>query len=170
MSRTRSPFDLLLAGLLGLTLALGASACSSDQTAEEAVEQAAEDAGEDVEVDVDGDEITIESSDGTVSMGGDLPDGFPEDDVPLVEGDVLVAMGAEGQGFQVSLNVDMSAAEAMDEAVALLEGAGFTVEETAEMGTMQTAALTSDAHQVFLTATDESGDTTLIYAVEVAGQ
>lgn len=163
MSRRRSA---LVALMLGAALALGGCGGSDEERAEDAIEEAAEEAGEDVDVDVDGDDITIENSDGTVSMGGDLPEGFPEDDIPLVEGDVLLAMGGEGQGWQVSLAVDSSAEDAMAEARGLLEGAGFSVDEEAVMGEMSTATFSSDAYNVYVTAAEADGETSLIYAIE----
>ena len=163
MSRRRSA---LVALMLGAALALGGCGGSDEERAEDAIEEAAEEAGEDVDVDVDGDDITIENSDGTVSMGGDLPEGFPEDDIPLVEGDVLLAMGGEGQGWQVSLAVDSSAEDAMAEARGLLEGAGFSVDEEAVMGEMSTATLSSDAYNIYVTAAEADGQTSLIYAIE----
>lgn len=163
MSRRRSA---LVALMLGAALALGGCGGSDEERAEDAIEEAAEEAGEDVDVDVDGDDITIENSDGTVSMGGDLPEGFPEDDIPLVEGDVLLAMGGEGQGWQVSLAVDSSAEDAMAEARGLLEGAGFSVDEEAVMGEMSTATFSSDAYNIYVTAAEADGQTSLIYAIE----
>jgi hypothetical protein len=163
MSRRRSA---LVALMLGAALALGGCGGSDEERAEDAIEEAAEEAGEDVDVDVDGDDITIENSDGTVSMGGDLPEGFPEDDIPLVEGEVLLAMGGEGQGWQVSLAVDSSAEDAMAEARGLLEGAGFSVDEEAVMGEMSTATFSSDAYNVYVTAAEADGQTSLIYAIE----
>jgi hypothetical protein len=157
------------AAFAALVLALSISGCGGDdKAAESAIEEAAENAGEDVDVDVDDDEITIENSDGSVTVGGDLPEGFPAEDIPLVDGDVLMAMGASGQGYQVTLDVDDAPADAMAAARALLEGAGFTVDEEGVMGTLYTATLSSDAYSVYLTATEADGRTTLIYAVEVA--
>jgi hypothetical protein len=167
MSRRRSPFAALVALATSSALLLGG--CSSDeQKAEDTIEQAAEDAGESVDVDIDGDDITIENSDGTVSMGCNLPAGFPVDDIPLVDGDVMLGMGAEGEGFQVTIAYDGAPDEAMQEAVDLLEGAGFEVDESGDFGGMQTATLTSDAYTVYVSATDAEGQTALIYAVEVA--
>ncbi len=163
MSRRRSA---LVALALGSALVLGG--CGSDEDrAEDAIEEAAKDAGEDVDVDVDGDDITIENSDGTVSMGGDLPDGFPEDDIPLVDGDIQLAMGAEDEGWQISIYVDVPSDEAVAEGVSLLEGAGFTVDEEAVMGDITTATLSSDAYNVYLTGTAAESQTALLYAIEV---
>ena len=163
MSRRRT---VLVALLLGSTLVLGG--CGSDEDrAEDAIEEAAQDAGEDVEVDVDGDEITIENSDGTVSMGGDLPEDFPEDDIPLVDGDVQLAMGAAEQGWQISIYVDAVADEAVGGAVARLEGAGFALDDETAMGDVGSATLSSDAYAVYLTGTTAGTQTTLLYSIEV---
>ena len=156
----------LAAMLLGSSLVLGG--CGSDEDrAANAIEEAAQDAGEDVEVDVDGDDITIEKSDGTVSMGGDLPEGFPEDDIPLVDGDVQLAMGAAEQGWQVSIYVAAVADEAVADAVALLTRAGFTLGDETDMGDVGSATLSSDAYVVYLTGTTAGAQTTLLYSIEV---
>ena len=163
MSRRRSA---LVALVLGSALILGG--CGSDEDrAEDAIEEAAKDAGEDVDVDVDGDEITIENSDGTVSMGGDLPGGFPEDEIPLIDGDIQIAMGAEGQGWQITFYVDAPSDEAVAEGVSLLEGAGFSVDEQAVMDDFTTATLSSDAYAVYLTGTAADSQTALHYSIEV---
>lgn len=158
------------AACAALVLTFAVAGCSAeDEIAESAIEEAAEDAGGDVDVDVDDDGVTVESSDGTVTMGGDLPEGFPAEEIPLVDGDVLMAIGAADQGYQVSLDVDAAPADAMSEARALLEDAGFAVDEEGVMGGLYTATLSSDTHTVYLTATEAEGRTTLMYAVEVAG-
>ncbi len=164
MSRRRSA---LVALALGSALVLGGCGGSDEDRAEDAIEQAAEDAGEDVDVDVDGDDITIENSDGTVTMGGDLPDGFPEDDIPLVDGAIQLAMGAEGEGWQISIYVDSPSDEAVAAGVSLLEGAGFSVDEEAVMGDNSTATLSSDAYNIFLTGTAADSQTALLYSIEV---
>lgn len=163
MSRRRSA---LVALLLGPALLLGG--CGSDEDrAEDAIEEAAQDAGEDVEVDVDGDDITIENSDGTVSMGGDLPEDFPVDEIPVVEGDVQLAMGVAEEGWQISIYVDAAAEDAVSEASTLLEDAGFSLDEEATMGDVSTRTLSSDAYNVFLTATAAGDQTTVLYSIEV---
>lgn len=163
MSGLRSPFLALAA-----TAALVLGGCSSDEKqAEDAIEEAAEDAGEDVEVDVDGDDITIENSEGTVTMGGDLPEGFPEDDIPLVDGTVIMGIGATGQGYQITIQVDSDVADAVDEASGLLEDAGFTLDESGSYGDLETATLSSDAYGVVLSGASAEEGATLSYSIEI---
>ena len=127
----------LLAPAAGLLLLLGTTACGADEVAERAaesaVERAIEDAaaseGVDVDVDAGDGSVSIESSDGTFTSGmGSLPQGFPED-VPIVEGDILQGASSEGNGttgWVVTIAVDQAPDQALDEASAALEGAGYT--------------------------------------------
>jgi hypothetical protein len=157
------------AALAAAVLALAVSGCAGgdDKAAESAIEEAAEEAGEDLDVDIDGDEVTIEGSDGAMSVGGDLPDGFPVDDIPLVDGEVLIAVGAEGQGYQVTLDVGDTPGEAMVAARDLLVGAGFALDEELVTGSIHSAQLSSDAYAVYLTATEAGDRTSLLYSVEI---
>ena len=51
------------------------------------------DAGDDVDVKKDGKEVTVESGDSSFSIGdAQLPDDFPEDDVPLPDSGALKAV------------------------------------------------------------------------------
>lgn len=159
------PVAALIALIAALTLVTGCGE-AAEKASEEQIEEAAEAQGDDVDVDIEDDEITVEGEDGSVTMGGKLPEGFPEDDVPLVDGDVVVAMGAEGEGFQVNLAVDGEPEAVFDEAVGLLEDAGFATEDETAVGAMS-ASLTSPKYTVSVLASGASGATTVSYVVEV---
>lgn len=142
-----------------LVLPFTLSACgeAAENAAEKAAEKAIEDgASGDVDVDFEDGEVKIENSDGTITSGNDLPDGFPEDDVPVV-GEVQYGAASDvdgSQGWTLSTQADGSAADAFDEAKAELEGAGFTSENLAA-GSY--AGFRSDQYQVVLTASDNPG-------------
>lgn len=108
----------------GLWLPAGCSADeAAEQAAESAIEDAASDQGEDVEVDVerDGEEVTIETDEGTIKVGTDeLPDGYPADEVPVVDGEIVTS-GAIGDAFAVVVKSDAS----IEDAVKLMEDAGM---------------------------------------------
>lgn len=159
----------IVAGLAGAALILTTTtACGGDEVAErateEAIEQLAESEGVEVDIDADGGEVSIETDEGTITTGQDLPEGFPVDDVPLIDAEVVSGLGQAGaqEGWVVTMQSDASAEDAYADAVALLEDAGFAVE--AELTATQ-GGYTSDAWTVFLVADDSAGSTTITYAV-----
>ncbi|MCX6400803.1 MAG: hypothetical protein NTX33_12860 [Propionibacteriales bacterium] len=164
----RRTFGIAAAALV-LPFTLSACGDALENAAENAAEEAIKDGSSgDVDVDIDGGEVKIENSDGSYVSGGDLPDGFPEDDVPLI-GDVKFGSrtnDGDTQGWTVSTQVDSSAADAFDEASAKLEDAGF---ESQGQSTGTYAGFRSDKYQVVLTsADDQSGGAIMSYIVGAA--
>lgn len=157
------------AAAAALTLPLTLTACgeAAERAAEEAAENAIEDAnGGNADVDIDGDEVTIENSDGSVVVGGgDLPEGFPEDAVPLV-GEVKSGTAVDtgqGAGWTIGTESDGSVEDVFAEAVAKLEGAGFTNQSTLG-GT--SANLTGEEYGVVLNVADSgTGSVVAVYVV-----
>lgn len=154
----------LVAPLVLVALA-SMTGCGSDDVAENRAEDAIEDAsGGDADVDIDGDEVEITTSEGTVTMGkGELPDGFP-DDIPVIDGEIVSAMGAADQGFVVALTVDDPEA-AFEEAVAELEGAGFAEEDGGDMLGATVAQMTRGEQTVILSAGGDGAASMLTYTV-----
>lgn len=162
MSRRPAPFAALL---IAVALAFGGCSAGSDEVAEKSIEKAAEDSGEDVDVDVDGDEIKVETSDGTLTAGtGELPEGYPEDDVPVIDGEVAVGIEADG-GWSVTVKSDQSPEDALDEAVSKLESAGLSQEDGGGILGPTSAALTGNGYSVLLSVTDLEGDAAVVYFV-----
>lgn len=99
-----------------------------EQIGEEIIEQAGGE-GVDIEIDEEGGQIDIETDDGSISFGGgELPDGFPVDLVPVVDGEIVTASRADndsGVGYIVGISVEGSFDEVNEEALALLEDAGL---------------------------------------------
>jgi hypothetical protein len=127
----RRTFATITAGLLVLGLAAG---CSSEDAAEKIAERASN--GK-VDIEDGGKKITIEGEDGegTFSVGEetDLPDDFPEDEVPLPEGgSVRAAISTERDGkqfFSITYAIDGSDVEAAaDDYRGQLEDDGYEVE------------------------------------------
>ena len=101
---------------------------------------------------------------GEVSLGGELPAGFPTS-VPLVDGDISLAAGAGGvEGWVVVIT--SSAAEPVADAAAALEGAGFT-EDTAVTGAGAGAKVYSNAEYLVFVAGE---GTTVSYTVTPQAQ
>lgn len=126
-------------GLVGMA-SIGLVACSSDDVKDK-LEDAAKDQG--VDIDTDKGKVTIEGEDGDGSVsfgeGAELPDGFPEDDVPLPEGgEIVAAFSSEDGGretYSVTYQIDASDAKsAMNDYRSALEDAGFTVEGSMSFG------------------------------------
>ncbi|MGA8256451.1 MAG: hypothetical protein WB767_07740 [Nocardioides sp.] len=177
--RTRTPASTAASLTAAALLCLGGlSACSGDDLGDRLTEKAIENAGgEDVDVDFDSDtgEVKIETDEGTFSSGSDLPDDFPED-LPLLEdAEIISAIAADDQtgtgdsGFVVAMQTDLSDTDALVEATALLEGAGFVLDEESTgggVGVFGAAVLNRDPYQVLVSALGAEGSgTTLQYYV-----
>ena len=167
----------LLAPAAGLLLLLSTTACGADQLAEQAAESAVERAAEaaasegvDVDIDTGDGSVTIESSDGTFTSGmGSLPQGFPED-IPVAEGEILQGASSEGNGttgWVVSVAVDQSPDQALAEAAAALEGAGYTEgDNSASMEGLSYVQYVGSEWEIILGAVDNGeGGTLLSYTV-----
>lgn len=155
-----------LLSVLGLLLFSGCSQAADEATeksVEKQIEKEAAKNGEDVDIDIDDDEVSVESSDGTLTVGKDqLPEGFPESEIPLVDGEIKLAIAVE-DGWSVAVAVDGSAAEAAKEAVAKLKGAGFTAEDGISMESM--AMLKNDTYSVMVTGNGDSGTELVTYII-----
>jgi copper chaperone CopZ len=154
----------VLAAMLTVPLLLAGCSNAADKAAEKTVEKQLEAAGGDASVDINGDEIKVETSDGTVEAGtGKLPSGFPEADVPLVDGEVIVGVST-GDGFSVSVKYDGSVADGFAAASKALTGAGLAQEEGMPIGD-NSGAFTGNGYSVLLTAADMGGQTAVNYIV-----
>lgn len=124
----------------------------------------------DVSVSKDGSKIDIESEDGSVKGGsGKLPAGFPADEVPLVDGEILTAIAVDqtgGGGWSISILADGGAEGRHSEAISLLKAAGFEADaEQTVTGTAMTI-LVADDYRVLLGSTPQDGQTLMQYTVE----
>ncbi|WP_408898300.1 hypothetical protein ACJ5H2_04125 [Nocardioides sp. R1-1] len=173
VTRTARIRRLAAAAAAAAVLPVGLAACGgddADKAAENAAEELIEEAeGGDLDVDIDGDDVTIEGSDGAIQSGTDLPDDFPEDEIPLV-GEVTFG-NSTATGGTTSWTVTTASDDSPDDAFAAakeeLEGAGFAVDGV-ESGNY--AQLRSDAYRLVLTATEGTGGgAQLSYIVSAAG-
>jgi hypothetical protein len=100
-------------------------------------------------------EDAIESATGgDVSLGGELPEGFPTS-VPLIDGDITVAAGAGGaEGWVVVIT--SSASDPVAEAASALEGAGFTEDTTVSGAGMGAKVYTNDEYIVLVAGEGET--------------
>ena len=138
----------ILAPALAVTVALTGCGMADnlvEGAVEEAVERGVEGAtGADVEAGEDG--FSVKTEDGEFTVGGDgsLPEGFPEGEVPLVDGEIIqTARVAESgsEGYSVAMQVSGTIEEVHADALAKLEGAGFTSAGEVDMGEMKSTTL-----------------------------
>lgn len=124
-----SPRKPLVAAASAVLLSLSVAGCGAaeDEIAEKLTEEAVEAAGDGTEVDIEDDGVTVTDENGDeASIGTEMPDSFPADDVPLVEGTVISATAVDGASYTVMLEVDGTPEEVQDEALGLLTDAGYT--------------------------------------------
>lgn len=163
MIRRIAPLAAVLAGLT-----MVASACAddvADKATEKSIEKTLEDqTGGDADVDIDGDKVKIETSDGTVEAGtGNLPAGYPEDEVPLVDGEVVLGIAAEG-GWQVTIKYDGSPEDAIEAAGSALEAAGVA-KDPDSTGLANSGLYAGNGYEVMVSASDAGDGTAVSYFV-----
>jgi len=105
----------------------------------------------------DGD-ISIETDDGTGSFtsatGGSLPDGFPADEVPIVDGEVQSGISMNNDAEEGYAAVIVVKQADHDAAVALLTAKGFTVEDSFSGGGTETSQMKSPSWSVMVSTTN----------------
>ncbi|KRB80017.1 hypothetical protein ASE01_00450 [Nocardioides sp. Root190] len=156
-------------GLLALVLTLGA--CSEDIGEKVAEKIAEEQIGDGAEVDVDtgSGEVRIDDGSGSSYISGtQLPEDFPAE-VPLIEGEILTGAAVKENDsavWTVTVQVAGDAQEAFDEAVRLLEGAGFELATELQAG-LYGGQLDNGTWDVVLAAYSDpdAGNTAVIYTV-----
>lgn len=128
--------------IVAATLALAVAGCSSvsEQVAESVADEAADQlAGEDVDIDMGDEGFSVESSEGSLSVGGEIPADFP-DTIPLPDDHTVISVveqdGGDGkiQGVQVQTpgtlaEWDAFYADALEEAGWTLDDEVFTAEQ-----------------------------------------
>ncbi|WP_300403967.1 hypothetical protein [Nocardioides sp.] len=164
---TRTLLGLAAAGTLLL-----ASGCSAEDVADRVAEKAIENAGggdANVDFDVDSGELVVETDEGSFSSGGSLPDDFPSDQIPLVDGDVIQAASSQqtgASGFVVLVMVGAGVDEALSEAEQLLLDAGYEGDpEMAEIPGMTVRQLTKAPYAVLLSGYEADGGTAVNYVI-----
>lgn len=170
-TRTRTRAGRAAALVATASAAFALTACSGEELTERIVEESLGD-GSSVEVDEDGEQVSIEGADGSsFDVGsGELPDDFPSDDVPVLDLDVVSSLSSDdgygGQIWSVSLleeNGDLD--ELFDEAVDLLEDAGYEQTATADYGELLSWIGADETWQVTVAGTADGDAVTLQYSV-----
>jgi hypothetical protein len=125
----------------------------------------------DGKVKVDDDKVTVETSEGTATIGKGLPDGFPKDDVPLLDEDVVSGVkGTPGGPFawSVVMQTSRSVEDVTAEVKKDFADAGYTQGQGTVMGDVSVLQFTSDTYDVGVTAARTSDKVTISYVVKNA--
>jgi hypothetical protein len=100
------------------------------------------------------------ASGGSVDIGGKgLPKGFPQDAVPLAEGDVVYGAGLktdEGQGWNVTVAV--AGLDAFEPIVTQLTGAGYAQSTSGRDDTGATGTFAKEPYTVRVLVTKDASD------------
>lgn len=172
--KTRS----LVPAVAATVLALALTGCGGDD--EKKTDRAAADAPTSalptpagpptVQVDEDNGSIKITQEDGSATIGKGLPEGFPTDTIPLVDGEVVGSTTGEAGGpyawtvlLQVSGGTPTSV---MAEVTRALTGAGFKATPGMAVPEMSTAVFQNPAYEVGVNAVTAENKVTVTYVVK----
>ena len=150
---TKKPRALLIA--LALTVLLPATLSGCANPVEQLVEGAVEQAG--------GGDVDLNSD-------GGLPDGFPADEVPLYDGEVVGGMGAgtvdSGGGWTVIVKVGEDIEPAFQSIDGQLKAAGFEASYSGFVDGVGSGAYSDASYSVIVSVADDgSGQNTATYIV-----
>jgi hypothetical protein len=154
-----------LAVIASLVLGLGLTGCGSDDKSVTTPD------GSKVTVDGDGDSVTIKSDDGETTIGKGLPDGFPSEDVPVIDAKIIGgAKGAAGGPYtwSVILQADGDATEVFDEISSKLTTAGFTAGRGIGTDKVHTGQFTGPKYDVSVNAAEGDSGVNVTYLVRDA--
>jgi hypothetical protein len=143
---------------------LGLSGCGDDKTVTMPD-------GSKFSADSDGKSATISTDDGQVTAGKGLPDGFPAEDVPVVEGDIVGgAKGVDGgpYAWSVILKAKGETVDVFAELSEKLKNVGFTAARSMQMGSVSTGSFTNDKYEVSVNAAKVDDAVNVTYLVRNA--
>ena len=159
----------LVAGASSVVLTLALGACGAeDELAEQVAEEAVEAAGDGQEVDIEDDGVTVTDENGDeASIGTTLPESFPTEDVPLLEGTVVSATAVD-KSYTVLLEVEGTPEEVQQEALALLSGAGYTDGTEMNAEGYYASTVSKEGFEVGVTSMAGGASTQVQYIVTVS--
>ncbi|RNM12733.1 hypothetical protein EFL26_19290 [Nocardioides pocheonensis] len=123
----------------------------------------------DAKVKVDKDKVTVQTSEGTATIGQGLPDGFPKGDIPLLDEKVVNGVkGADGGPFAWS--VVMTSARPIDDlskqVTQAFGAAGYTAARANELGDVSIHQFTNATYDVGVTIARTGDGVTITYLVK----
>ena len=140
---------------------LGLSGCGDDETVTMPD-------GSKVSADSDGKSATIKTGDGEITVGKGLPDGFPAEDVPVIDGEIVGgAKGVDGgpYAWSVILKAKGETGDVFAELSEKLKNTGFTADRSMQMGTVSTGMFKSDKYEVSVNAAKADDGVSVTYLV-----
>lgn len=175
MNVSRLAMIILVAAMSAL---LGAACGGSDQVGEKLAEKIIEDSAEngDVDVDIDGDEVTIDSKDGSgsFSTSGDLPKDWPSE-LAFPDGATITMSATDnsgsGPGQTVTATVKDDPADVMKHFGDALDGWKQTANSNVDNGgeSLANGAWTKDDTEVTVTAMTSTEGTMVTVTHHVKG-
>lgn len=126
----------------------------------------------DGKVTVDQDKVTVKTSEGTATVGQGLPEGFPEDDVPLLDEKVVSGVkGSDGGPFawSVVMTSEKSVEELSAQVTKDYADAGYRADESTEMGDVSIHQFSNDTYDVGVTIARTGEGITITYLVKNKG-
>jgi hypothetical protein len=104
---------------------------------------------------------------GSVIPGQGIPSDFPKDDVPLIDGDVLLGLTIPGDNGEKAWNVTIKVdgVDAYSTIKDQLTGAGFEYQEISTSADASTGSFTKDPYSVIVAVAQADGDWNANYTV-----
>lgn len=170
LARTILTVLLLIFGALIATGCDSANDAAGEKIAEEVIKSQG---GEDVDIDVDGENVTIDTKDGSFSTSGELPKDWPAD-VKLPDGAKIVAVTDVAADGKRQVSVTATGDGSVDEVAEQLgdQFKDWTSDSTGSFGTGTDKVVTGSWKDGDRTATmtvtsGSEGETTMILSLEL---
>lgn len=123
-------------------------------------------------VSVDDGKVTVETDEGTATVGQGLPEGFPEDEIPLLGEKVVTGVQGQPDG-SFAWSVTMQSSRAVDDLEAEVKedfaDAGYTEAEAVTMGDASIMRFNNDTYEVGVTIARSGSSVGINYVVTEAG-
>jgi len=161
MGLKKTTAALLAAGALAAGLGLSGCGQIAESATEKLIEQAA---GGSVDVNIEGDGVTVEGSEGAMSIGGsvDLPDNWPSEVPTYGDGTlVLVSVDAASGSATAMWNTDQSVDDAASAVKSMVEGAGYSVDSESKMTDVSILGATGNGYRLDISVGGQEGSTAI---------
>ena len=157
------------ASVAALALVLSGCGAAEDEIAEQLTEEAVEGAAGGAEVDIEGEEMTVTDENGdSASIGTTLPEDFPSDDVPLLDGTISSATATGGTSYMVMMDVEGEPDAVHQEALGMLTDAGYAQDTDMSSDGYHATTVTREGFSVGVTSVaGAEGATQVQYVVTV---
>ncbi|MFA6427356.1 MAG: hypothetical protein WCW16_02835 [Candidatus Magasanikbacteria bacterium] len=159
---------LVFAGVLAFIFT--ASGCGQKTLVENQMERQLEkNLGGDAKVQVDGENVNIQTQQGSLQVGENvsLPQDFPSD-VYVIDGQLMSAMkNVAGAGFQVVVKSDKSVKDAQELYENKLKEQGWTITASMDLGTASVVSAKKDERVVTVSIGTEEGKKELTVIITI---